>query len=54
MDDETDKPLTRNPALERIIKVNQKPKKSLTSLSIKNTNDNEDDYHHTRMSATHV
>jgi hypothetical protein len=56
-----DIPLTQNPVLEQVTKVNQKPRRFLTKLSPKDPNDiitpdedDEDGYHHIHLSTTHV
>ncbi|CAF2362321.1 unnamed protein product [Rotaria sp. Silwood2] len=60
-DGEMDIPLTQNPVFEQITKVNQKPRKVSTKLSTKDPSDlitpdedDEDDYHHIRVSTSHV
>ena len=61
VDVEMDKPLTQNPILEQVTKVNQKPRRFLTKLIPKQPTDlllpdeeDEDGYHHIQMSTTHV
>ncbi|CAF4238032.1 unnamed protein product, partial [Rotaria magnacalcarata] len=61
IDAEMDIPLTQNPVFEQVTKVNQKPKRTLTKLSptdpsdlITPDEDDEDGYHHIRLSTSHV
>jgi hypothetical protein len=62
VDGEIDVPLTQNPVLDRVTKVNQKPRRFLTKLSSSRDisdclipdEDDEDGYHHIHMSTTHV
>ncbi|CAF3930348.1 unnamed protein product, partial [Rotaria sp. Silwood1] len=61
IDGEMDIPLTQNPVFEQVTKVNQKPKKNSTKLSTKDPSDlitpdedDEDGYHHIRLSTSHV
>lgn len=60
-DPEMDIPLTQNPILDQVSKVNQKPRRFLTKLIRRDPNDplladeeDEDGYHHIQMSTTQV